>query len=239
MQRYRASATFPDHPKQNLLRSSCEEDIEINMTHKTQILYIHGGMTFKNKRDYVRFLKTREISIEKKITWSNDYLDKELGNDFEIIRPRMPLQDYATYGEWKIHFERHFPYLRDNIILIGSSLGGIFLAKYLSEHVFPQKIMATYLVCPPFDNTLSAEDLVGGFKLKSGLSRLQKNSPNLTLLFSQDDDVVPVAHAQKYAAKLPHAKIILYKSKNGHFKISKFPDIIKMIQAFDTRLCED
>lgn len=200
------------------------------MEKKIQVLIIHGGMTFKNKKDYLHFLKTRKISIEPKKRWTDHYLTKRLGKGFEIIRPRMPMQDNAKYDEWKIHFERYFPYLRNNIILIGSSLGGIFLAKYLSENKFPKKILSTYLICPPFDNTLSSEDLVGGFRLKSDLSGLQKNSKNLKLLFSKDDDVVPVSHAKKYSQRLKNANIILFKSKNGHFKISAFPEIIKMIK---------
>ncbi|MDQ3075935.1 MAG: alpha/beta hydrolase [bacterium] len=200
------------------------------MKNKPQIFLVHGGMTFKNKKDYFHYLKNRRISIEKKNSWSGEYLDKELGKKFEIIRPRMPLQDNATYEEWKIHFERHFPYFRDSIILIGSSLGGIFLPQYLSENKFPKKILATYLVCPPFDDTCIGEDLVGGFKLKKDLSLLEKNSPNLTLLFSQDDDCVPVNHAEKYRERLKNAKIVVYKSKNGHFMISKFPEIVKMIK---------
>jgi len=200
------------------------------MKKKIQIFMVHGGMTFKNKKDYLYFLKTREISIEEKIKWSNEYFKKKLGKDFKIIKPRMPLQDNAKYEEWKIHFERHFPQLRNNIILIGLSLGGIFLAKYLSENKFPKKILSTYLICPPFDNTLKGEDLVGGFKLKSDLSLLEKNSKNLYLMFSKDDDVVPISHAEKYRKKLKNANIITFESKNGHFKISKFPEIIKMIK---------
>ncbi len=200
------------------------------MKKKIQIFLIHGGMTFRNKKDYLHFLKTREISIEEKIRWSNEFLKKNLGKDFEIIKPSMPLPENAKYNEWKIHFERHFPQLRTNIILIGNSLGGIFLAKYLSEHEFPKRILSTYLICPPYDNSLPGEDLVGCFKLKSDLSLLEKNSKNLYLMFSKDDDVVPVSHAEKYRKKLKNAKIIIYKSKNGHFKISKFPEIIKMIE---------
>ena len=191
---------------------------------------IHGGMTFKNQKDYLHFLKTREISIEKKVKWSGDNFDKELDRNFEIIKPSMPLPDNAKYGDWKIHFERYFPYLKNNIILIGMSLGGIFLAKYLSENKFPKNILSTYLVCPPFDDTLNGEDLVGGFKLKSDLFLLEKNSKKLYLLFSKDDDIVPVSHAKKYKSKLKNAKIIFYKSKDGHFKVSKFPEIIKMIK---------
>ena len=191
---------------------------------------IHGGETFRDKKDYLHFLKTRKISIEEKTRWIGNYLKKRLGRNFQIIKPRMPLQDNAKYKEWKIHFERHFSQLKNNLILIGGSLGGIFLAKYLSENKFPKKILSTYLICPPYDNTLPNEDLVGGFKLKSDLSLLEKNSNRLSLMFSKDDDVVPVYHAEKYRKKLKNAKIIIYKSKNGHFKISRFPEIIKMIK---------
>src|SRR3989344_2492377 len=197
---------------------------------KTQIFFIHGGMTFRNRKDYLHFLKTRKIPFKRKIRWSDEYLRGKLGKSFEVIKPRMPQQDDARYEDWKIHFERYFPRLKDNLILIGSSLGGIFLAKYLSEHKFPRKILATYLICPPFDDSLPGEDLVGGFKLKSDLSLLEKNSKNLYLMFSGDDDVVPVSHARKYGQKLKHAKIVVFKSKNGHFKISRFPEIVRMIK---------
>ncbi len=197
---------------------------------KIQIFIIHGGMTFKNQKDYLNYLKNRRISIEEKIRWCDAYLKRKLGRKVEIIKPRMPLKDNSKYREWKIHFERHFPKLRDNIILIGNSLGGTFLAKYLSENKFPKKILSTYLLCPPFDNSLPEEDLVGGFKLKSNLSLIEKNSKNLTLMFSKDDNVVPLSHAKKFKEKLTNPKIIIYKSKNGHFNISKFPDIIKMIK---------
>lgn len=197
---------------------------------KIQIFYIHGGMTFKNRKDYLHFLKTRKISIDKKVNWSADFLDKMLGKQFQIIRPRMPLGDNANYDDWAIHFKRYFPKFRNNIILIGESLGGIFLAKYLSENKFPKKILSTYLVCAPFDNTIPGEDLVGGFKLKPNLSLLEKNSKHLYLLFSRNDDVVPVTHAKKYAIKLKNANIIIYKHIKGHFKISQFPEIVKMIK---------
>jgi len=196
---------------------------------KSQLFYIHGGMTFNTKQDYLNFLKKREISIERKARWGDEYLRDKLGKKLNIIQPRMPCKDNSNYEEWKIHFERYFTYLKDNIILVGSSLGGIFLAKYLSENKFPKKILAVYLVCPPFDNTLPTEDLTAGFELKADLSLLEKSSKNIYLLFSKNDDIVPISHAEKYRKKLKKAKIIIYEDKNGHFKIQKFPEIIKLI----------
>lgn len=179
----------------------------------------------------MKFLETREVSTGDRPKWNGAYLDKTLSKKYEITRPRMPLQDNARYEEWKIHFERYIPLLRDNVILIGNSLGGIFLAQYLSQNKFPKKIKAVFLVCPPFDGSLSDEDLVGGFKLKNDLSLLQKSTDNLYLMFSKDDDVVPVDHAEKYRKKLPCAKIVIYKSKNGHFQVSEFPEIVQMIKS--------
>lgn len=201
------------------------------MKRKTQICIIHGGMTFTSRDKYVHFLQTREILLEKRESWTGMYLEERLGKQFEIIRPRMPLADNAVYTDWKIHFERYLPYMPGNIILIGNSLGGIFLAKYLSEQKLPRAVIATYLVCAPFDNTLEGEELVGGFTLKSNLSLIEKNTKKLHLLFSEDDDVVPISHAEKYTRKLPSAQLHIYTNKNGHFNISKFPEIIKMIQA--------
>ena len=200
------------------------------MKQKPQIFLIHGGMTFKNQKDYIKYLKTRMVTLTKRQRWQDDFLTKNLGKDFEIIQPRMPQQDNAKYEDWKIYFERFIPHLRNNVILIGSSLGGIFLAQYLSENKFPKKILSTYLICPPYDNSVIGEDLVGGFKLKSDLSLLPKNTKNLYLMFSKDDDSVPVSHAEKYRKKLPNTKIIIYPSKNGHFNISKFPEIVRMIK---------
>lgn len=197
---------------------------------KIQIFYIHGGMTFKNKKDYLYYLKNREVFIKEKIRWSDNYLDEKLGKYCEIIRPFMPLMDNAKYEEWEIHFEKYFSYFKNNIILIGQSLGGIFLAKYLSENKFPKKILSTYLIAPPFDNTLFGEDLVGGFKLKSNISMIEKNLSNLNLMFSKDDDCVPIFHAKKFKKKLKNANIVIYENKNGHFRISEFPEIIKMIK---------
>ncbi len=199
------------------------------MKEKTQLFYIHGGMTFKNHDEYINYLKTRPISIESKKGWAQDYLTKELENKVDIIRPRMPFQDNSKYDEWKIYFERFLDQLKDNIILIGESLGGIFFAKYLSENKFSKKILGVYLVCPPFDDTCIGEDLVNGFELKDDLSLIEKNCSNVKLLFSKDDDCVPVSHADKYRSKLPNSEIIIYESKNGHFNITEFSEIIDMI----------
>ncbi len=195
------------------------------------VLLVHGGMTFRNERDYLRYLRTKEITLEKKPSWAPGWLAAQLGRGFEVVSPRMPLSDCARYRDWKILFERYLPLLGERFVLVGSSLGGTFLAKYLSENRLKTKALGAYLVCPPFDNTLPGEDLVGGFELGRDLSLVEENAGRVRLFFSQDDDVVPVAHAEKYRENLPGARVTVYKSKRGHFNVATFPELVRAIKA--------
>lgn len=198
---------------------------------KTHVLLIHGGMTFQTQEDYLHYLKTRPIDLEWSESWTGKYLSESLWEDFEIIKPRMPGKENAKYEEWKIHFERYLPLINDNGILIWNSLGGIFLAKYLSENRISKRILWVYLVCPPFDNSLGWEDLCGWFELWNDASLIWENCKNIKLLFSDDDDIVPIWHAQKYQKFIPQGKMLTYTDKNGHFFVSEFPEIVEMIVA--------
>ena len=118
---------------------------------KQQIVVIGGGTTFDEYEDYISYLKVhRDASIEKfkpQEDWK-DSLSTDLGSDYELFQPQMPNRNNARYEEWKIWFERMTPFINDDVVFIGHSLGGMFLAKYLSEQIFPKKIRATIL-----DNT--------------------------------------------------------------------------------------
>lgn len=207
-----------------------------NMRTHQQVLFIHGGMTFNSKTAYLRYLRTRPISLVEQPRWSRGYLTTALGPRFEVIRPRMPLQDNARYADWKIAFERYVPLLSKNAIVVGASLGGVFLAKYLSEHRLRTPLRSVFLVCPPFDNThsIASDKLYGGFVLQKDLSLIRKNVRSLTMLFSHDDPSVPPYHMRRYAEKLPWATTIMYYDKNGHFRVPTFPEIISMIKKVST-----
>src|SRR3989338_6901921 len=112
-----------------------------------QVLVIHGGDPQRSYEDYLEFLKKYPISFERHALRQDDYqvnLANDLGSDFELIRPEMPDKRNAKYELWKIWFEKFFQFLRDDVIIIGGSLGGTFLAKYLAENTFPRKIKALF-----------------------------------------------------------------------------------------------
>jgi len=196
---------------------------------KKQIIVIHGGETFDTYKQYVAFLKSIEIDFERMASkgWK-DTLDKKLGRGFEVVLPRMPNAYNAKYLEWKIWFEKIIPFFKNKIVLIGHSLGGIFLAKYLSENKFPKKILATFLVAAPYDDK-NADYSLADFALKKDLNLLQNQSEKLFIYQSKDDDVVPFADFEKYKKALPDAIFREFKNKR-HFNQKNFPEIIREIK---------
>jgi len=199
------------------------------MQKKIKLVMIHGGKTFNDYKSYIRYLTEKKISLNKVPYWYDDYLDEKLGRKFEIIRLSLPARENAKYSEWKIIFEKYAQFFDSSTIIIGNSLGGTFLAKYLSENSLPVKIYSIFLVASPFDDTCINETLAKDFKLKPSLKLVESNSRNQYLVFSADDDIVPVSHATKYKEKLPHAVVNVYNGKNGHFRINEFPEILDNI----------
>lgn len=197
---------------------------------KKQIFIIHGGETFNNYNQYWKYLEDYKIDFEKstKKKWKETLGDK-LGSRYEIIYPQMPSYRNAKYKEWKLWFEKHMPIVRPGVVLVGHSLGGIFLSKYLSEEKMRKKPSAALLVAAPFDDKES-DYVLGDFKLKKDLSLITKQCPNTIFYFSEDDDCVPFSDAAKYQKALPDAKYRIYKN-HGHFRLTSFPEIIRDIQA--------
>jgi predicted alpha/beta hydrolase family esterase len=141
----------------------------------------------------------------------------------------MPNKYFAHYEEWKIWFEKHVPYLSDDLVLIGHSMGGIFLAKYLSENNFPRRIKATFLVAAPFDDE-DAEDTVGDFALSGSLANFKKQAGKIFLYQSKDDTVVPYADLLKYKKELPGVVERVFEDR-GHFTQEELPEIVEDIRS--------
>jgi len=191
---------------------------------KRQIVVIHGGDSFKTRSAYLSFLKNFRIDFKRYLSggraWKNS-LGKVLGKNFEVILPMMPNGMDAKFIEWKIWFEKFIPHLRPGVVLIGHSLGGLFLAKYLSECRFPKKIRATLLVAAPLKD--------GDFTEPKSLKKLIAQGGELFLYHSKDDHVVPFADFEKYRDHLKTATTRIF-SNRGHFNQPTLPELVKDIK---------
>ncbi|MBI2109416.1 MAG: alpha/beta hydrolase [Parcubacteria group bacterium] len=196
---------------------------------KKQVIFIHGGETFNTHEEYIEYLKYSEYdpTKEPEKRWKDSFA-KELGDDFEVFTPSMPSKYNAKYKEWEIWFQKLLPHVRNDIILVGHSLGGIFLVKYLAIHAFPVKIAATFLVAAPYDDKDSAYSLAD-FELPESLALFEKQAGKVFIYHSKDDTVVSFSDCKKYAAQLPRATVIDFE-KRGHFMQESFLELVEDIK---------
>lgn len=195
------------------------------MTHK-QVCIIHGGTTFDSYEDYRTSLAAFTPQYERLLyapnwkTWLVDRLP-----DYDILLPSMPNKQNAQYDEWAMYFSKIIPLLSPQAILVGHSLGGIFLAKYLSEHKPDAPFAQVILVAAPYSDA-SAESL-GDFALTDA-SRLVHAAKQIHLFYSTDDPVVNIAEQARYTSDIPTAHVHTFTDKQ-HFNMGELPELVEVI----------
>ena len=203
---------------------------------KKQVVYIHGGDSFNDHEDYVERLKTMPLwhmedseGSDKK--WIYE-LEHELGADeYDVIRIPMPNKQNAKFDEWSIWFERHFEYLNDGAVLIGCSLGAMFLAKYLSNNDVPFQVDGLILMAGAYKLPGKAEEGSGSFLISpEDTSSITDKYDKVLIMHSEDDFIVPYENGVALSHALPKAEFISYKDKN-HFLIEEFPELVEKIKS--------
>src|ERR1700709_2414158 len=142
---------------------------------KRQIILIHGGSAYRNYERYLSALKSEQLDEsefrgKEKKDWK-DSLGQKLGRNYDVIYPEMPNRMNAKYIEWKIWFEKLSAFFNGPVVLIGHSLGGIFLARYLCENVCANRVDAVFFIAAPF-KTRSKKNLLGDFFTPADLSKI-------------------------------------------------------------------
>ena len=195
-----------------------------------QVVVIHGGTTFAHYEDYLQSLQSKPVYVDRltyKPMWK-ELLQDNLGDEYQVLLPSMPNKTNASYKEWALWFTNVSKVFTDDCILIGHSMGAIFLAKYLSEHTFAHRIKATILIATPYDDE-SEEDLTD-FKLE-GITDVFRSQAGTTIVINGDDDpVISVSDIEKYRSDLPDAEFITLPAPD-HFMRVEFPELTKRILA--------
>ena len=196
---------------------------------KKQVVLIRGGETFDTYEQFISFLKSYEPDFGKLTAqgWK-ETLGTSLGTDFEVVMPKMPNSLNAKYLEWKIYFDKLVPFFNKEVVLVGNSLGSLFLAKYLSENVLPKKILGLFLVGAPYD-AADSEYSLADFTIPKNLNGLSKQSQNIHFYYSSDDPIIPRPDMDKYKTALPQVQFSLLDDR-GHFTQESFPELVEDIK---------
>jgi predicted alpha/beta hydrolase family esterase len=196
----------------------------------TQVVVIHGGETFDSEEEYLAWLSAATVDLAnvRQRRWK-DALAGDLGEEYDVLLLKMPNPSDAKYAEWKIWFEKYLPLLDEKLMLVGHSLGGIFLAKYLSEETIGKDVLATFLIAAPYDDS-DAEYSLADFTLPRSLAKLSEQSRIVRFYHSTDDPVVRFSDLAKYQSALPYALTSVFGDR-AHFNQAQFPELVSDIVA--------
>jgi len=182
---------------------------------KKQVLFVHcGGTQGPNcgSRDLVNYLK------------------EKLGASYDVLYPQMPDPDNPQYILWKETLQDAFQEVDDDIIVIGHSLGGSVLLKFLAEEHCEKNIAGLFLIAPPFFSKTNWH--VKDFIMHQRLFKRLQSMEHIFLYHSRDDEVVPIIHQALYANKLP-AAAIREISEGGHLFTTGLLDLVTDIKTLD------
>jgi len=187
-----------------------------------QLIHIHGGESFEDYDAYLAFLQEYEIEYPpqgKEQKWKERYKEF-LGDDWDIVMPNMPSPRNAKYIEWELWMQKYVPFLCDGVVLVGHSLGAIFLAEFLQKNTLPISIAQLHLISGPAPR-------YGDFTF-TVLDNITQQCGEVYIYHSEDDFVVPYAEGKELAQHLPCATLVTF-SDRGHFLQEEFPELIKNV----------
>ena len=164
---------------------------------RTFVLFIQGGGEGAHQED--------ELLAKS--------LQQTLGSGYEVVYPVMPVESDPDLEIWKARFVQEIRVLKGKIILVGHSLGGYALLKYLSEQNVSERIEGLHLLAAPSwdEDNWNYDSL----RLPADLAEKLSSIPRIFLYHNRDDDIVPFRHLSLHAARLPQA-VVREGNSGGH-----------------------
>ncbi|GHO98993.1 alpha/beta hydrolase [Reticulibacter mediterranei] len=164
-----------------------------------QILFIHGAGNQHNPLGSGKLVAS---------------LRQQLGSDYEVLAPDMPDPDHPKYLAWKGQIEQEQGKLNVDALLIGHSLGGSMLLKYLAEGTYQKTIAGLFLVAVPY---WGKQDWEREYAVPDDFASRLPPIQHLFLYHSRSDEDVPFSSLGRYQEQLSQATVRVLDGKQHSF----------------------
>ncbi|MFT9847789.1 alpha/beta hydrolase [Aneurinibacillus sp. REN35] len=157
------------------------------------------------------------------------YVKDALGDEYNLLYPKMPNSEDPEYTLWKLQLDKEFASLDGEVLLIGHSLGGSVLLKYLSEKTTNRSISGLFMIAAPYwgkDDDWQVEEYTLPENSASKLPQIAQ----IFLYHSRNDEFVPSAHLEHYKKRLPQANTRILDGAEHAFS-DGLPELINDIKG--------
>ena len=144
-----------------------------------------------------------------------DSLRSSLGDGFEVAYPRMPDEGDPSAAAWTPAIVAAVEELDDGAVVVGHSVGGTLLLHALAERPPRRHLGAIVLLAAPFvgDGGWPGDE----FSFDTDLGERLPDGVPIVFFHGLDDDEVPPAHADRYAAAIPQAAVHRVPGRDHQF----------------------
>ena len=188
---------FDEGPSPTTARSPKGKDHSMSI----DVLFIHSAGPQSGEQGSSPFVK---------------HLRQSLGSAFRVTCPAMPAPTKPSYERWKLELQKLLPSDKSPPILVGHSLGGSVLLKYISEHRPKVAAAGLFVVAAPYwgSTNWKAEEFV----LRESFARSLPNALKIYLYQSRNDEAVDIEHLSRYSRAIPQAKVRIVDGGGHTFK---------------------
>ncbi|RZA06745.1 MAG: serine hydrolase family protein [Moraxellaceae bacterium] len=182
------------------------------------LLFIHSAGAQSGQQGSSPFLK---------------HLRNDLGSDFVIKSPKMPVPTKPSYERWREELDQQFGGDSPPKIVVGHSLGGSVLLKYLSEQTSVSQMVGVFIIAAPW---WGAKDwMVEEFMLDKNIAQTLPKHLAIYFYHARNDDVASIQHLTLYANAIPKASVTELKA-GGHLFKTGLPELVQDIKALSHSL---
>ena len=166
------------------------------------LLFVHGGGDEAYRHD-------------QKIV---DRLQKALGSEMPVAFPFVAGLETLDWPAVAAELGNVLRQLPGGAIVVAHSIGASAVLKILSAGIDPD-LARLFLLAAPY-NGADGEWGDGDFAFPADFARRLPRGLPVTLWHSEDDEIIPVDSARRYAEKLPAAEVHLLDGYGHQFKKS-------------------
>ncbi len=162
----------------------------------------------------------------------------ELNDSSLFHAPSMPNPNSPDCQSWMEALDANVHKSAGPLILIGHSLGGSVILKYLSENIVETEIQHVLLLAVPFWGSQGWN--ISSYHLKNENIDQLLNFNNINFFHCLDDKVVPASHLKEHLNLIPHAEGQIFKTGDHYFTdcIGKIKKQIRQLNKIQISLNE-
>jgi uncharacterized protein len=163
------------------------------------------------------------------LPWLKRELEK---NGYQVEVPLMPSSSIPVVGEWVEKINQTVGTPDEDTILVGYSLGGLAILKYIEsipDNIKIDKLVLVASVIDSIKNLSEEEGHIARPWLEAPLNsdKIRHSSDKIIAFFSANDPLIPLSGSEFVKNELK-GKVII-ENDMGHYDLREVPGVLKAI----------